>query len=417
MLDLVVDYLTYVFIPAYALIYSGLIPWPWSLVAAIFIALTGVVYFADVRMKAEDNCFVGFPAVWQMPLLVFLTFQPPVWVTAASIVLLGVAQFTWLKFIHPVRTERWRRVNLSICLALGGPGRLVGVGELRPAAPVKAGLLASSVWLLVVGVVMQVFPVRTVAAGVEEAAVSPAGSAPAAEIYAKRGALSGRHSGARSPKARSQRAQTWAWGWVPTSGRIFQQRAHLSPSASAGTTATPGTSSRVKAPAGAGAAVRVRSEVMQTSAKSTEASAARRASSATWTTGAASRLAPMRFSRRSTSSAPVTTRRTRRIASHLAARAASCQSRGVGRKSSRCTELSSPGKRVEPDFLHGEGEHGGEPGDEAVEEGVEHGAGGAAARAGRGVAVEGVLADVEVEAPRGRRWQNWKRVWKTRWKS
>src|SRR5690606_20148693 len=89
-LDLVVDYLTYVFIPAYALVYSELIPWPWSLVAALFIALTGVVYFADVRMKTADNCFMGFPAVWQMPLLVFLTFQPPVWVTAASIVLMGL---------------------------------------------------------------------------------------------------------------------------------------------------------------------------------------------------------------------------------------------------------------------------------------------------------------------------------------
>ena len=60
-LDLVVDYLTYVFIPAYALIYAPLLPSPWGLIAALFIALTGVVYFADVRMKAEDNCFVGFP--------------------------------------------------------------------------------------------------------------------------------------------------------------------------------------------------------------------------------------------------------------------------------------------------------------------------------------------------------------------
>ena len=100
LLDLVVDYLTYVFIPAYALIYAELIPWPWSLVAAIFIALTGVVYFADVRMKAEDNCFVGFPAVWQMPLLVFLTFQPPVWVTAASILLMGRGA-VHLAQVHP----------------------------------------------------------------------------------------------------------------------------------------------------------------------------------------------------------------------------------------------------------------------------------------------------------------------------
>ena len=107
-LDLVIDYLTYVFIPAYALIYGPLLPSPWGLVAALFIALTGVVYFADVRMKGEDNCFLGFPAVWQLPLLVFLTFDPPAWVTFGIILVFGLGQFTWLKFIHPVRTERWR---------------------------------------------------------------------------------------------------------------------------------------------------------------------------------------------------------------------------------------------------------------------------------------------------------------------
>jgi len=160
LLDLVVDYLTYVFIPAYALIYSDLIPWPWSLVAALFIALTGVVYFADVRMKAEDNCFVGFPAVWQMPLLVFLTFQPPVWVTVALIILMGVAQFTWLKFIHPVRTVRWRKPNLSICLLWVVLAAWSVWENFDPPPAVKLLLLATSLWLLFVGMVMQALPER-----------------------------------------------------------------------------------------------------------------------------------------------------------------------------------------------------------------------------------------------------------------
>ncbi len=160
LLDLVVDYLTYVFIPAYALVYAGLIPWPFSLVAAIFIALTGVVYFADVRMKAEDNCFVGFPAVWQMPLLVFLTFQPPVWLTAGSIILLGVGQFTWLKFIHPVRTERWRKVNLPICLLWVMLAAWSVWENFDPPQAVKLALLSSSLWLLAVGIVMQLVPER-----------------------------------------------------------------------------------------------------------------------------------------------------------------------------------------------------------------------------------------------------------------
>jgi phosphatidylcholine synthase len=159
-LDLVIDYLTYVFIPAYALIYAPLLPAPWGLVAALFIALTGGLYFADVRMKAEDNCFVGFPAVWQMPLLVFLTFSPPPWVTLGIILVLGLAQFTWLKFVHPVRTARWRWITMPVTLAwvvLAG----WSVWEVfDPPTWVKLGLAASSLWLIVAGMVMQLFPTK-----------------------------------------------------------------------------------------------------------------------------------------------------------------------------------------------------------------------------------------------------------------
>jgi phosphatidylcholine synthase len=155
-LDLVVDYLTYVFIPAFALIHAALLPSPWGLAAALLIALTGVVYFADVRMKAVDNCFWGFPAAFQMLLLVLLTFTPPAWVTLGVIVVLSLAQFTWLKFIHPVRTVRWRRLNLTVTLGwvlFGGWSIWTGFA---PPQFVKVGLLATSAWLLVVGMVMQV---------------------------------------------------------------------------------------------------------------------------------------------------------------------------------------------------------------------------------------------------------------------
>ena len=154
-LDLVIDYLTYVFIPAYALIYTDLLPSPWGLVSALAISLTGVVYFADVRMKAPDNCFVGFPAVWQMPLLVFLVFSPPVWATLAIIATLAVAQFTWLKFIHPMRTARWRPANLAVTLLWVTLAGWSIWSEFDPPQVVKMGLLATSLWLLLVGIVMQ----------------------------------------------------------------------------------------------------------------------------------------------------------------------------------------------------------------------------------------------------------------------
>jgi phosphatidylcholine synthase len=159
-LDLVIDYLTYVFIPAYALIYSDLLPSPWGLVAALLITLTGVVYFADVRMKAPDNCFVGFPAAWQMVVLVFLVFMPPVWVTMAVTVALAVLQFVPLKFIHPMRTERWRPLNLGVLVVWVILGGWSAWANFDPPQAVRLGLLAASLWLLAVGIVMQALPAR-----------------------------------------------------------------------------------------------------------------------------------------------------------------------------------------------------------------------------------------------------------------
>lgn len=159
-LDLVIDYLNYVFIPAYALIYSELLPWRWGLAAALLIALTGVVYFSDVRMKSADNCFVGFPAVWQMPLLVFLTFHPPPWATMVIIVLLAGAQFTWAKFIHPVRTERWRPFSLTVTLLWVVLAGWSTWEQFDPPGFVKLGLLLTSLWLMSAGILMQLMPLR-----------------------------------------------------------------------------------------------------------------------------------------------------------------------------------------------------------------------------------------------------------------
>ena len=142
----------------------------------------------------------------------------------------------------------------------------------------------------------------------------------------------GRASAGAPPASRERgvaAAQTPGWAWVPTSGRILQQRAHFSPSASRGTTATPGTSSSRKAPAGAGAPVRrqVRGDAdvgeidaRQDRAQSRGRRHARPAPPRGWRRCACSR--------RSTSSAPVTTRRARRITSHRAASAGSMPGRG-----------------------------------------------------------------------------------------
>ena len=65
-LDLVVDFVTYVFVPAYAIAASGYLPDVLAIPAGIVVVITGALYFADRAMKTDDNYFRGFPAVWNL---------------------------------------------------------------------------------------------------------------------------------------------------------------------------------------------------------------------------------------------------------------------------------------------------------------------------------------------------------------
>ena len=104
-LDLVVDFTTYVFVPAYAIATGGLLPEPLALPAGLLIVITGALYFADREMKTADNYFRGFPALWNAAAFYLFLFRPAPWLTAAVIVALAVLSFVPFKFIHPMRAR------------------------------------------------------------------------------------------------------------------------------------------------------------------------------------------------------------------------------------------------------------------------------------------------------------------------
>jgi len=160
LMDLIIDYLTYVFIPAYALFKSGLLPGMTGWLAIIVITFASVIYFADTRMKTRDNCFAGFPACWNMVVLVLFALQPNFWVILSVVVVIAVAMFTPLRFIHPMRTERWRGLSLPVAVlwtACAGWAAWVDF-DIGPLS--KALLTGTSIYLLAAGIVMQLLPQR-----------------------------------------------------------------------------------------------------------------------------------------------------------------------------------------------------------------------------------------------------------------
>ena len=158
LMDLIIDYLTYVFIPAYALFMSGLLPGWTGWIAIIAITYGSVIYFADTRMKTRDYSFAGFPACWNMVVLVLFALKPSFWVIAIIVVALTVAMFLPVKFIHPVRTERWRAVSLPMTIAwVVSAGWAIAVG-FHPQSWALWGLVVSSLWLMLAGIAQQIIP-------------------------------------------------------------------------------------------------------------------------------------------------------------------------------------------------------------------------------------------------------------------
>ncbi len=158
LLDLIIDYLTYVIIPAYALVEAELIGHGWSLAAALLICVTGVIYFADTRMKTDDNSFSGFPGCWNMIILVLFSVDIGGWAAMFLIIGVALAQFFNLKFIHPVRTERWYMVSLPVMLAWGGFAVWDTWLSFEGPTIAKAGLVITSLYLMLAGIAQQLWP-------------------------------------------------------------------------------------------------------------------------------------------------------------------------------------------------------------------------------------------------------------------
>jgi phosphatidylcholine synthase len=150
-LDLVVDFITYVFVPAAMLLRADVMGQPWGLVAALVVTLTSALYFADTGMKTDDWWFRGFPAVWNIVLFYIVAFAPPVWLALAVIGLATVLMFVPVLFVHPVRVRRWRGATFAV-LASWGVAAVVCVWQgMRPGWVVQAVLLACAAYFVLLG--------------------------------------------------------------------------------------------------------------------------------------------------------------------------------------------------------------------------------------------------------------------------
>jgi phosphatidylcholine synthase len=150
-LDIVVDFVTYVFVPAYAIAASGLLPRGLEIAAGIVVVISGALYFADRTMKMPENYFRGFPALWNFVAFYLYVLTPPEWLVAAAVAALAVLTFLPVRFVHPLRVRRLRVLNLAL-LAVWVVLALMAVADnLEPHAPVRWGLELAAIYFMLAG--------------------------------------------------------------------------------------------------------------------------------------------------------------------------------------------------------------------------------------------------------------------------
>jgi phosphatidylcholine synthase len=150
-LDIVVDFVTYVFVPAYAIAASGMLPGALAIPAGVIVVISGALYFADRNMKTVDNYFRGFPGVWNLAAFYLYVLEPSKWIAAAMIAVLAALTFAPVKFLHPLRVKRLRAFNIGLLLAWAVLALATVIENLQPGPYVTWPLALIAVYFFVAG--------------------------------------------------------------------------------------------------------------------------------------------------------------------------------------------------------------------------------------------------------------------------
>ena len=150
-LDLVVDYLSYVLVPALAIATGAILPPSLEMAATAGILISSAIYFADRKMKTETWYFRGFPAAWNLIAFYLFLLRPDPRAALAVVAAFVALTFLPVLFIHPLRVKRLRALNIALTSLWSALAILTLWLDFSPPAYVTAALCVIGVYFLLAG--------------------------------------------------------------------------------------------------------------------------------------------------------------------------------------------------------------------------------------------------------------------------
>lgn len=113
-MDLIVDYLTCVVVPAIFLHKFHLVPASLSVFMMGLILFTSAIWFSRTDLISDDHWFHGFPAVWNLVVPTMFLMSSSQTVNAVVVVAFCLLQMTKVPIAHPVQVAEHRSVAIPV---------------------------------------------------------------------------------------------------------------------------------------------------------------------------------------------------------------------------------------------------------------------------------------------------------------
>jgi phosphatidylcholine synthase len=139
-LDLIIDYLNYVLIPALLILKGEFLPQPIAVPLCAAVLVSSLYVFVRRDMKTDDGYFRGFPALWNVVAFYFVLVPTPEAAAATIVGVLVALTFAPVHVVHPFRARNskvvapvaatiWAASTLTLAVdAMGVGARAIALG-------------------------------------------------------------------------------------------------------------------------------------------------------------------------------------------------------------------------------------------------------------------------------------------------
>ena len=118
-LDDIVDYLNYVFVPCFLLLWADLLPaghgW-WIVCLPLLASAYG---FSQANAKTPDHYFLGFPSYWNVVAFYCFVLELNPWFNGLVVVVLSVMVFVPIRYLYPSRNTLLQGLTITLGIIWG----------------------------------------------------------------------------------------------------------------------------------------------------------------------------------------------------------------------------------------------------------------------------------------------------------